>query len=293
MTSFAYILRCNDGSLYVGKTDRPLADRIADHQAGLGGSYTLHRRPVTAVWARAFERFSDASRAKQVLDGRAAEELELLLTDGAALPEDLPAGAPVAMPGSGPPPVLSKPFPRPLAVDTVPEPASPLRIPKRSMPSAEPADFDLTAYLPYLVNRTGVQLASAFSQEITHHGISLQMWRVLAALHHQDGLRISDLAGVTSIDISTLSRLIGKLEKLDLVARRRTNGSDARVVTVERTAKGRATTGAIVPVAQHYEAVALSGFSHEEARALKAMLNRVHANLDRNRLSSEDLDPAA
>ena len=73
--------------------------------------------------------------------------------------------------------------------------------------------FDLTAYLPYLINRTGVELAGAFSREIAHHGVTLQMWRVLAALHHRDGLRISDLASLTSIDISTLSRLIGKMEK--------------------------------------------------------------------------------
>ncbi|MCY4190638.1 MAG: MarR family winged helix-turn-helix transcriptional regulator [Rhodospirillaceae bacterium] len=150
------------------------------------------------------------------------------------------------------------------------------------------ADFDLTVYLPFLVNRTGVRLASAFSQAIRHHGISLQMWRVLAALHHQDDLRISDLSSLTSIDISTLSRLVGNLEKLDLVARRRNNDEDARVVTVERTAKGRAMTEVIIPVAQHYEVVALAGFSRQEARTLKMMLARVHANLDQTQLNAND-----
>ncbi len=154
-------------------------------------------------------------------------------------------------------------------------------------------NFDLTAYLPFLVNRTGVRLASAFSQAIRHHGISLQMWRVLAALHHQDDLRISYLSSLTSIDISTLSRLIGKLEELDLAVRRRNNDEDARVVAVERTARGRAMTEAIIPLAQHYEAVALAGFSRQEAGALKTMLARVHANLDRTRLKATDSGTAA
>ena len=103
------------------------------------------------------------------------------------------------------------------------------------------------------------------------------MWRVLAALHHRDGLRISDLAGLTSIDISTLSRLIGKMEKRCLVTRRRSPEADGRVVTVVVTPAGQAATRAIVPVAQRYETMALAGFTADEAAALKQMLIRVYA----------------
>ena len=148
--------------------------------------------------------------------------------------------------------------------------------------------FDLTAYLPYLINRTGVELAGAFSREIAHHGVTLQMWRVLAALHHRDGLRISDLAGLTSIDISTLSRLIGKMEKRRLVTRRRSPEADGRVVTVAVAPAGRAATRAILPVAQRYETMALAGFTADEAAALKQMLIRVYGNL-----SGDALDSAA
>ena len=146
--------------------------------------------------------------------------------------------------------------------------------------------FDLTAYLPYLINRTGVELAGAFSREIAHRGVTLQMWRVLAALHHRDGLRISDLAGLTSIDISTLSRLIGKMEKRSLVTRRRSPESDGRVVTVAVAPAGQAATRAIVPVAQRYETMALAGFTADEAAALKQMLIRVYANLAGDALDS-------
>ncbi len=151
-----------------------------------------------------------------------------------------------------------------------------------------PLSFDLTAYLPYLINRTGAELAAAFSREIAPHGVTLQMWRVLAALHHRDGLRISDLAGLTSIDISTLSRLIGKMEKRGLVARRRGPEADGRVVAVALTPVGRATARAIVPVARRYETAALAGFTADEAAALKRMLVRVYANL-----GGEALDSAA
>jgi DNA-binding MarR family transcriptional regulator len=141
------------------------------------------------------------------------------------------------------------------------------------------SDFDLTRYLPYLVNRTGARIAAAFTEVLRGHGITLQMWRVLAALDHADGQRISDVAAFTSIDVSTLSRLVDAMQEKGLVGRRRSNGADARVVTVHATAAGHALTARIIPRARHYEEVALGGFSGAEEAALKAMLVRVYANI--------------
>jgi len=140
-------------------------------------------------------------------------------------------------------------------------------------------DFDLTRYLPYLVNRTGVRIATAFGEVLRTHAITLQMWRVLAALDHADGQRISDLAALTSIDVSTLSRILDAMQEKGLIERRRGNGGDARVVTVHETEAGHALTGKIIPAARHYEDVALRGFSAAEAEALKAMLVRIYGNV--------------
>ncbi len=141
------------------------------------------------------------------------------------------------------------------------------------------SDFDLTKYLPYLVNRAGVRLANAFGEVLREHGITLPMWRVLAALDHADGQRISDLAALTSIDVSTLSRILDAMQEKGLVERQRGNGGDARVVTVHETAAGHTLTGKIIPLARHYEEVALRGISADEEKALKAMLVRVYRNI--------------
>jgi MarR family transcriptional regulator, organic hydroperoxide resistance regulator len=142
------------------------------------------------------------------------------------------------------------------------------------------SDFDITKYLPYLVNRTGVRIATAFGEVLRGHAITLQMWRVLAALDHEDGQRISDLAALTSIDVSTLSRILDAMQEKGLIERRRGNGNDARVVTVHETESGHVLTAKIIPPARHYEDVALRGFSAEEQEALKAMLERVYRNID-------------
>ena len=141
------------------------------------------------------------------------------------------------------------------------------------------SDFDLTRYLPYLVNRTGVRIATAFTEVLKEYAITLQMWRVLAALNHADGQRVSDLGALTSIDVSTLSRIVDAMEKKGLVERRRGNGSDARVVTVHATKAGHTLTAKLIPLARHYQEVALRGFSDSEEEALKAMLVRVYRNI--------------
>lgn len=140
--------------------------------------------------------------------------------------------------------------------------------------------FDLTRYLPYLVNRTGARIASSFSEAIRSHGVTVQMWRVLAALSHVDGQRVSDLAGLTSIDVSTLSRLLDTMQRDGLIVRRRPNTGDARVVAIHLSDRGRAVSEQIVPIARRYETIALAGFTADEERALKAMLARVYGNLD-------------
>jgi DNA-binding MarR family transcriptional regulator len=139
--------------------------------------------------------------------------------------------------------------------------------------------LDLGDYLPYLLNRAGTRIAGAFSAVVRDYGVTLPMWRVLAALNDRgEGMRIGHLSECTSIEISTLSRVVDGLERKGLVRRRR-SADDARAVRVEPTAAGTALTARIVPVARHYEDAALAGFSEAEARQIKALLVRLYDNM--------------
>lgn len=138
--------------------------------------------------------------------------------------------------------------------------------------------FELGRFLPYLINRAGARLAVAFSAEIAPHGIGLQEWRVLAALRAQGPCRLGDLAALTSIELSTLSRLVGRMVRARLVQRTREDG-DRRAVSVDLAAGGRRMVAAIIPLAHAYERMALTGFSPEEADRLREMLLRVFRNL--------------
>jgi putative endonuclease len=76
-----YILRCGDGSLYVGITDR-LAFRLARHAAGKGGRYTRSRLPVELVWSRGRQTGTEARRLEHALKLRPrADKLRLVAGD--------------------------------------------------------------------------------------------------------------------------------------------------------------------------------------------------------------------
>ena len=137
----------------------------------------------------------------------------------------------------------------------------------------------LDSYLPYLLNRAGARIAAAFSEEMRPLGASLQMWRVLAALRERDGRRMGDLSETTSIEVSTLTRLVDTMEEKGFVARRR-DAADARAVVLHVAPAGRRLTRRILPIAERYETVALSGFDPGEAERLKAALRRLYANMD-------------
>ena len=68
------------------------------------------------------------------------------------------------------------------------------------------------------------------------------MWRVMAVLASKGGQRQIDLADLTSIEVSTLSRLVTRLVRMGIVSRTR-SASSTREVAVKLTAKGKAQVG--------------------------------------------------
>ena len=77
---WTYILRCADGSLYVGSTI-DLDRRLTQHQLGEAAAYTRprRRRPVELAWAGQFDRV-DAAFAfeKQVQGWSRAKRIALI-----------------------------------------------------------------------------------------------------------------------------------------------------------------------------------------------------------------------
>lgn len=79
MNAHVYILRCSDGSYYVGSTRTSLETRLAQHNAGSFGGYTARRRPVELVFTQDFDRVTDAIAAERQLKGWTRAKKEALI----------------------------------------------------------------------------------------------------------------------------------------------------------------------------------------------------------------------
>lgn len=138
--------------------------------------------------------------------------------------------------------------------------------------------YRLTNAFPYLLNRVGVRMGELFSRRLEAHGITLPMYRVLAALWEKGDRRLGELGDVCSIEISTLSRLVGTLSRKGLVHRRRLD-ANARVVEINLTKAGRVLAERLIPIAVHHEEVGLHGLKPAEIARLRQSLTRVLENL--------------
>ena len=81
-TAILTMLRCADGSYYVGITRYSVEKRIAEHQEGTCAGYTSRRRPVELVFHETLDPVEDAIAAERQIKGwRRAKKDALIRSD--------------------------------------------------------------------------------------------------------------------------------------------------------------------------------------------------------------------
>ena len=139
--------------------------------------------------------------------------------------------------------------------------------------------FDLRSTLPFLLNRTGIRMAELFAvRDLSRFGLTLSMYRVLVALLNQDDLRLGELAQLTDMEVSTLSRLIGTMQARRMVSRRR-SGKDARAVRIRATDQGRALANKLSAAATGYEEMVTASLGSRQLQELKRMLAQLNETI--------------
>ncbi len=82
---YVYILRCADGSLYVGLAN-DLESRVSKHNDGSACAFTSRRRPVTLVYSEALTApVAALKRERQIKRWRRAKKEALIAGDLALL----------------------------------------------------------------------------------------------------------------------------------------------------------------------------------------------------------------
>jgi predicted GIY-YIG superfamily endonuclease len=78
MGFWVYMLRCADGSYYVGHTD-DIEKRIPEHESGAGCGYTSTRQPVRVVFTEEFAAREEALAAEVQIKGWSRRKKEALI----------------------------------------------------------------------------------------------------------------------------------------------------------------------------------------------------------------------
>jgi MarR family transcriptional regulator, organic hydroperoxide resistance regulator len=144
--------------------------------------------------------------------------------------------------------------------------------------TTRPAEFHLESFLPYLVHRVGSHLAEGFDEGFAQAGVSLPEWRALSILYEYGPQTMGDIARRTSINASTMTRLVGQLEKRALVSRERPLGNQ-RTVYVRILNDGREKVEHLIPLVLDYEAGLSDCFSPAELQTFKTLLSKFFHSL--------------
>ncbi|GGB14834.1 hypothetical protein GCM10011492_00630 [Flexivirga endophytica] len=88
LMAWTYILRCGDGSYYVGST-RDLERRLSQHAAGEGAAYTRRRLPVELMWAQESDSIRTAYELEKQVQNWSRAKREALISGRFDLLPDL------------------------------------------------------------------------------------------------------------------------------------------------------------------------------------------------------------
>lgn len=147
--------------------------------------------------------------------------------------------------------------------------------------------FDLDSHPFFWLTQVISARDRALAIELKPHGLRVQEWRVLASLYARKRLSMKELADLSSIDRTTLTRTVDRLQNMGKVTRL-SDSKDLRVTRLALTAAGERLFALMLPAADRLNRAAVEGLPKGAVEMLCWMLARMKTNLDHAPLADED-----
>lgn len=128
--------------------------------------------------------------------------------------------------------------------------------------------------IPFLMNQIVSRVHAESTQEFLSLGFNLQSARVLIVLLQNPGVNIGRLAEITTIDVSTLSHMLARMSRQNLLVRRR-GERDTRYVTIALTSEGERLAIGCKKASDDRERRMLAGLTQREIETLRATLSKI------------------
>jgi DNA-binding MarR family transcriptional regulator len=147
-------------------------------------------------------------------------------------------------------------------------------------------DFSLERHVFFWMTQAIASRDRRLAREMKGFGLRVPEWRALAALYARRRCTTSELSDLSSIDRTTLTRTLDRMEDAGWVARL-TDAEDARVTRLALTAAGERLFQRIWPTVQQINRAALEGLPAGAAESLRRTLEQMRENLDRETPADE------
>jgi DNA-binding MarR family transcriptional regulator len=151
---------------------------------------------------------------------------------------------------------------------------------------AAPPAFDLDRHLFFWLTQVIGARDRRLNLELRDFGLRVPEWRALAALYSRRDCAMRELADLATIDRTTLTRTVDRMQKAGWLARV-ADGNDMRVTRLALTAAGERLFSRVWPVVARLNDAALAGLPAAAADRLRGTLMQMKANLDEEPAASE------
>ena len=140
-------------------------------------------------------------------------------------------------------------------------------------------NFDLEGHSFFWMTQVMACRDRQLAQELRSEGLRVPEWRALASLHAKKSLSMSELSDLASIDRSTLTRTMDRMQKSGWVTRL-SDSDDMRVTRLALTAAGQRLFARVWPIVERLNVAACAGLPESALGMLRWTLEHMRQNLD-------------
>jgi DNA-binding MarR family transcriptional regulator len=141
--------------------------------------------------------------------------------------------------------------------------------------------FVLEDHIYYLFTQIVGRRNRHIAEQLLPFGVTVPKWRVLAALHARPAVTMNQLAELTTIDRTTLTRTLDQMVRGRLVERR-ADPYDRRSVRLRLAARGEEIFGRVLPLVMAQNERSTRGIRSGDLAQFRRLLFRIVDNLDGN-----------
>jgi len=141
------------------------------------------------------------------------------------------------------------------------------------------AAFDLDRHVFYWLTQVIGARDRELTQGLREFGLRVPEWRALAALYARKHCTMSELADLSTIDRTTLTRTVDRMQEAGWLSRL-ADSEDMRITRLELSSAGRRLFEKIWPTVSRLNELALAGISKSDVQLLHKILERMRSNLE-------------